>query len=285
MNRSPAPGGGANRTADRLDAAAIAALLCARSDEMRIEVLERCTSTNALLLGGEPAGRTRLLAAEVQTAGRGRRGRRWHSPQGAGLTFSLARQLHRPVSALQGLSLVAGVAAARALRGFGAADVALKWPNDLVARGAKLGGVLVETRSIGGSTLAVIGIGINWRATPGLGTRLRREVIALEQILQPPPARNALIAAIADALLLALAEFEARGLERLRADWEALHAHAGERIRVRLADGRLVSGVAAGIAGDGALRLHTRNGPRDIHSARIVTVRPAGAADARRSAP
>jgi BirA family biotin operon repressor/biotin-[acetyl-CoA-carboxylase] ligase len=281
MTLSPTQTGEVSPGPDRLHAATIAAALGARHGAVAVEVLERCTSTNALLLGGEPAECTRLLAAEVQTAGRGRRGRRWHSPQGAGLTFSMARRLHRPVGELQGLSLVAGVAAARALRDFGAADVALKWPNDLVARGAKLGGVLVETRSTGGGTLVVIGIGLNWRAIPGLGTRLRREVTALEHLVQPLPERNALIAAIAGALLVTLAEFEAHGLERLGADWEALHAHAGKRIRVRLTDGRLVSGIATGIARDGALRLRTRGGLRDIHSARIVSARPR---EARRSA-
>jgi BirA family biotin operon repressor/biotin-[acetyl-CoA-carboxylase] ligase len=161
----------------------------------------------------------------------------------------------------------------------------LKWPNDLVARGAKLGGILVETRGTAGATLAVIGIGINWRATAGLDARLRRAVVALDQLVAPLPARNALVATIAATLMTALDAFEAGGLGALRAQWESLHAHAGQRIRVRLADGRVISGEAAGISGDGALRLRTRGGLRDIHSASIVTARAAsGRFPARRAA-
>lgn len=264
-------------TADRLDAAAIGAALGARRGELAVEVVERCTSTNALLLERGPGERAALLAAEEQTAGRGRRGRRWHSARGDGLTFSVARCMRRPLGELQGLPLVAGVAAARVLRGLGAAELALKWPNDLVARGAKLGGMLVETRSVAGGTWAVIGIGINLRATPDLGTRLRRQVLALQQLIDPLPARNALLAAFGCALLDALREFEAGGLASLRADWEALHAHAGQRIRVRLANGRVLSGLAAGLAVDGALQLRTRRGLRDIHSARVVAARAANA--------
>ena len=270
---------------DALDATAIAAALGARRGELAIEVLDRCASTNALLLERSSGGRPALLVAEEQTAGRGRRGRRWHSARGDGLTFSFARRMRRPVAELSGLSLAAGVAAARTLRDLGTAEVALKWPNDLVARGAKLGGILVETRSADSGTLAVIGIGVNWRTTSGLDERLRREVIALDRLLDPLPARNALIAGIAGALMDALSAFESSGLSTLRAQWEALHAHAGQRIRVRFGDGRVVSGEAAGISGDGALRLRTRRGVRDIHSAQIVTARTAPAArSARRAA-
>jgi BirA family biotin operon repressor/biotin-[acetyl-CoA-carboxylase] ligase len=191
------------------------------------------------------------------------------------VTFSIAQRMHRPLAELSGLSLAAGVAVAQTLRASGAAEVALKWPNDLVARGAKLGGILVETRGAGARPTAVIGIGINWRAAPGLGERLRREVIALDQLLDALPARSTLIARIAAALLDALTLFDAGGLGELRTQWEALHAHAGQRIRVRLADGRVVTGRAAGISGEGALQLRTRRGLRDIHSARVVVARAA----------
>src|SRR5687767_15853605 len=125
---------------DRLEAAAIAL------PGVAVRVVERCTSTNDLALKAQSPV---LLAAEEQTAGRGRRGRRWHSAPGAGLTFSLGRRIRRPARELAALSLVAGVAAARALRALGVRQAALKWPNDLLVDGAKLGGILVETRSQG----------------------------------------------------------------------------------------------------------------------------------------
>src|SRR5687767_11362327 len=124
---------------DRLDAAAIAL------PGVEVRLVERCTSTNDLALK-RPFSSPVLIIAEQQTAGRGRRGRRWHSAPGAGVTFSLGRRIRRPARELPGLSLVAGVAVARALHGL-RVSARLKWPNDLVVGDAKLGGILVETRS------------------------------------------------------------------------------------------------------------------------------------------
>jgi BirA family biotin operon repressor/biotin-[acetyl-CoA-carboxylase] ligase len=252
---------------DRLDAAAIAL------PGVEVRVLERCTSTNSVLMNNPDSGPV-LLAAEEQTAGRGRRGRRWHSAPGAGVTFSLARSLNRPARDAAGLSLVAGVAVARALRGLGATQAALKWPNDLVAAGAKLGGILVETRSRGRTTRAVIGIGLNCRHDAGLELRLRRKVGALNQFIVKID-RNEIIARIARSLLAALDEFETKGLDSARRDWEAMDAHAGQRLRVRLADGRVLTGVASGLDADGGLRLATRDGMRAVRSGRVVSSRPA----------
>jgi BirA family biotin operon repressor/biotin-[acetyl-CoA-carboxylase] ligase len=249
---------------DRLDADEI------RVPGVEVQVLARCTSTNSLLLARRAAHPV-LLAADEQSAGRGRRGRRWHSPAGAGVLFSLALPLARPVGELAGLSIVAGLAAVRALRALGAAEVGLRWPNDLLVRGAKLGGILVETRAQGQGCLAVVGIGVNYRAVPGLGARLRRRVAALESLLRPLPARNAVIGAIAHELLAALHAFDATGFEAFRADWPALDAYAGQRLRVRLEDGRTVAGTAAGVAADGALQLRTRRGLRAVRNGRVVS--------------
>src|SRR5882762_3924962 len=177
---------------------------------IEVRMVERCGSTNAVLLAeGKPDV---LLAAQVQTAGRGRRGRRWYSARGAGVTFSLSAVIRRPARELAGLSLVAGVAAARALRALGVAQAALKWPNDLVVDGAKLGGILVDTRSQEHVTHAVIGIGLNCRHDVGLELRLRRKLGALDQFIEKID-RNEIIARIARSLLDALDEFETKGLE------------------------------------------------------------------------
>jgi BirA family biotin operon repressor/biotin-[acetyl-CoA-carboxylase] ligase len=252
---------------DALDASQI------RLAGVDVRVLERCSSTNTLLLAGG-AERPTLLACDAQTAGRGRRGRRWHSVPGRSITFSLASPVRRPLRELAALSLVAGVACVRALRAMGAATLALKWPNDLVVDAAKVGGILVETRAQGGSTLAVIGIGLNFASTRALGARVRRRIAFLDHYIEGA-SRNEVIRAVARALLDALAAFEAKGLQAVRTDWEAMDAHAGRRLRVRLADGRVVSGVAAGLASDGALRLRTRAGLRSVTSGRVVSSRPA----------
>jgi BirA family biotin operon repressor/biotin-[acetyl-CoA-carboxylase] ligase len=244
-------------------------------------VVDSCGSTNSELLGLQRFSKPVLLAAETQTAGRGRRGRRWHSQPGRAITFSVARRIVRPARELAALSLVAGVAVATALRALGVKQAALKWPNDLVvtddgpAGEAKLGGILVETRSNGSASLAVVGIGLNYLPHPGLERRLRRRIAYLHELVSPLPERNRFIRKIAKALLEALEAFERGGLDAVRNEWLALHAHAGQRLRVRLADGRTVSGVAAGLAEDGGLRLQTRSGLRAIRSGRVLSARAA----------
>jgi len=245
---------------DRLDAAAIVL------GGVDVRVVQRCGSTNDVALKASPPV---LIAAEEQTAGRGRRGRRWHSAPGAGITFSLARRVDRPARELAALSLVAGVAVARALHALGVKAARLKWPNDLVVDDAKLGGILVETRN----SHAVIGIGLNCRRTPALEAKVRRRLAFLDDSLSIK--RNQVIQRVGLALVEAIDQFEKHGLETLRAEWEAMDAHAGQRLRVRLADGRTLSGIAAGLGTDGALQLQTRQGMRAVTSGRVVSARAA----------
>lgn len=248
---------------DQLNAGAI------RVPGVDVRVLERCTSTNAVLLAAR-LPRPMLLATDEQTAGRGRRGRRWHCGPGCGALFSLGLQLGRPARELAGLPIVAGVAAVRTLRALGATEAALKWPNDLLLHGAKLGGILVQSRAQGAGSAVVIGIGVNFRSTPGLAARLRRRLAALEDCLRPLPPRNAVIEALSREVLAALRAFDAEGLEPFRSDWDALHAYAGKALRVRLAGGRVVAGVATGLAADGALQLRTRGGLRTVRDGRVA---------------
>jgi len=201
---------------DPLDASGIATLV--RFPGLEVRVVDRCTSTNAILLAGK-SPRPVLLAAELQTAGRGRHGRRWRSARGAGATFSIRRSLRCEQRGLAGLSVAVGLSAARALRRLGARGITVKWPNDLMVSRRKLGGILIETRSepretrpgqrsaVPGSVV-VVGIGINCRAQPRLGVRLGRGVFALEQALRRPVSRNAVIGAVAREVLDTLSSWE-----------------------------------------------------------------------------
>src|SRR5260221_5361283 len=229
-----------------------------------VRKVERCGSTNTVLLDeGKPGV---LLIADEQTAGRGRRGRRWYSAPGADIAFSLSAEVAKPPP---GLSLVAGVAAARALRALGVAQAALKWPNDLLVGGAKLGGILVETRG----RLAVFGLGINCRRDTALEERLRRPIASLDQFIEPD--RGRVIEPVSRSLLDALETFNADGLSTILREWERMDAHAGQRLRVRLTGGRVLTGLARGLDRDGGLRLETRCGLLAVHSGRILSARAA----------
>ncbi|MBV9094187.1 MAG: biotin--[acetyl-CoA-carboxylase] ligase, partial [Streptosporangiaceae bacterium] len=125
-----------------------------------VEVTAVTGSTSADLLARAAAGAPEgvVRAAEQQTAGRGRRGRAWVSPPGTGLTFSvLLRPADVPPARRGWLPLLAGVAVAEAVRTVTAVDARLKWPNDLLQSGSKLGGILCEAAG----DAVVIGIGIN----------------------------------------------------------------------------------------------------------------------------
>ena len=189
---------------------------------MEVRVIERCTSTNTLLREervGERGADAVLLAAELQTAGRGRHGRRWRSVRGAGATFSIRRRMNCEQRKLAGLSVAVGISSARALRRLGARGVTLKWPNDLLVNRRKLGGILIETRPSPGGSLVIVGIGINCRAQRRLGARLGRGVAALDEVLRRPVSRNAVIGAVAREVLAALSAWERAwepALERAR---------------------------------------------------------------------
>jgi len=260
--------------ADTLDAATIAKGLAAQGETLDVQVVERCASTNSVLLARARTAAPALLVANEQTAGRGQRGRRWHASPGTALMFSLRWEFDGDAGRLRGLSLAAGVSIARTLRALGAGAVALKWPNDLLAcvgqDGAKLGGILIETRSDAGRVSAVIGAGLNCRRTAGLEEKLGRKVAALEDSIEPMPSRNELAIGVVRELARAMRLFGQAGLEPFRADWQAMHAHQGVRLRVRTGAGRIVSGIAEGIAEDGGLLLRNRRGVHSIHSGTVM---------------
>jgi BirA family biotin operon repressor/biotin-[acetyl-CoA-carboxylase] ligase len=192
------------RFMDRLDASQISV------PGLEARVVDRCTSTNALLREERSAGAV-LLAAELQTAGRGRHGRRWRSARGAGATFSIRRPMRCEQRRLVGLSVAVGISSARALRRLGARGVALKWPNDLMVNRRKLGGILIETRPAAPGSVVIVGIGINCRAQPRFGARLGRGVAALDEVLQRAVSRNTVIGAVAREVLGALCAWERAG--------------------------------------------------------------------------
>lgn len=231
-------------------------LLPVRKRLASLEILREVDSTNARLLALPVLPGPVACLAELQTAGRGRRGRDWHAPFGASLCLSLAWPFAQAPRGFGGIGLVAGVAVADALAQLGYEGVGLKWPNDLVVDGAKLGGLLVESRGeAGGQTRAVIGIGVNWRvARDALDGLVDQDWTDLASLPAALPDRSVLAAALLNGLVVALDEFSNRGFAAFRARWQARDALHGREVEVRLENER-VSGRAVGIDEDGALRV------------------------------
>jgi BirA family biotin operon repressor/biotin-[acetyl-CoA-carboxylase] ligase len=248
---------------DFLDAAAVRAQLGIRARDFQLELLDTCASTNTLLLerarGGAPSGS--VLACELQSAGRGRRGNRWQSGLGGSLAFSLLWRFGQGAAGLAGLSLAAGLAVARALASLDIEGVQLKWPNDLLHAGRKLGGILIELHGeAAGPSAAVIGIGLNLRLRAGVRDAIAQPVTDLAAIAKQVPQRNRLLAATLIELARVLELFAKHGFAPLRQEWVAHHAHQGRLVTLSSGEGKTVTGRAAGVAEDGALLLETARG-------------------------
>lgn len=230
---------------------------------IRLEVVDEVDSTSTSLLeraaAGAPSGT--CLAAEWQSAGRGRRGRSWVSSLGGSLTFSLLWRFERGAGHLAGLSLAVGVAVARALASCGVARVQVKWPNDVVADFRKLAGILVETSGeMQGPSVAVIGVGINYRLGERTLDRIDQPVTDVARQAPQPPTRSALLAAVLAELSIVLADFEASGFASVRDAWRALHAYHGRKVRVIPPREPAFDGEVTDVAPDGALVVSLADG-------------------------
>jgi BirA family biotin operon repressor/biotin-[acetyl-CoA-carboxylase] ligase len=260
MNQVPAP--------DSLDAQRILSALGASAPALAVECVPSIESTNAELLQRLPClDSPLLLAAERQTAGRGRAGRAWLTVPGGSLAFSLAWPFfRREIAGLAGLPLAVGVALAQVLREAGL-PVQLKWPNDLLLAGGKLGGVLVETGSVLRADhrqwWAVVGVGINIALPTEAAADLQRQTAEARMFLGR---RNDLLAALAVRLTQALARFDQQGLAPFSDAWNDLHAHAGQTVRILDAGQLQIEGVAVGVDERGALLLQTATGLQSVQA-------------------
>ena len=231
-----------------------------------VEVIDQVDSTSTELL--RRAARRdihgALLAAEWQTAGRGRRGRVWTAVAGGSLTFSLGWRFEQGAGFVAGLSLAVGVAVVRALEAEGLAGVELKWPNDLVHRHLKVGGILVELNgdALGPSTV-VVGVGLNVRLPQAVKRDIAQPVSDLTTVAgrgAPPIDRNRLLARVASELAASLGQYAEHGFSPFAAEWQRRHAYQGKPVKLLLPDGESVKGTVAGVDSTGALVL--ADGPR-----------------------
>ncbi|MEP6908333.1 MAG: bifunctional biotin--[acetyl-CoA-carboxylase] ligase/biotin operon repressor BirA [Pseudoxanthomonas sp.] len=245
-----------------------------RAGMASLDIAWSIDSTNSELLRREtPAHGVAGLLAERQTGGRGRRGKHWASPLAAHVYLSVARQFSGGLSRLGGLSLVAGVAVVEALHQAGYQNVQLKWPNDLVMAGRKLGGLLVEGGGEhAGPVRAVIGLGLNVRMPEAIAAGIDQPWVDLSQLAAAPPSRNALAAALLSHLLPALDQFDAEGLAPFLPRYACFDALVGRDVCLHLG-GNIESGTALGVADDGALRVRVAGVEKVFHAGE-VSVRP-----------
>ncbi len=242
---------------ERLDAGTINAAMTerARTWVQDLQALEVVGSTNTLLseqLQKKPVhGVVRL--AELQVQGRGRRGRSWQSPYAQNLALSLGVRLPLKPEALGGFSLCIGLAAADALQSAGVPDVALKWPNDVLVRGRKISGILVEVFGAGPETDVIIGIGINFRIPAAARQEIDQPLIDLHEV-GSGYSRNALAGALISSLVDFAAGFAETGFAPMRRAFDKLHHYHGQTCTLLLGEDRL-QGSVRGVTPEGELEM------------------------------
>lgn len=260
-----APTHEASTSADFFDADALGRALGDHAAAFTRDVREVCESTNTALLDAADRGaphRT-VLVCHRQTGGRGRRGRTWISSPAGSLTFSLLWRFPPGAPLPMGLSLAVGVAVARALEDVGAQGVQLKWPNDVLVRGRKLAGILVDLQNgRAAPAAAVIGIGINLRLPPDLPSDAFPAGDLYLAMAEPPP-RLDLLARLLIELDATLETFDREGFGAFRDPWLARHAMQDVVVQVA-GDNQTLSGVCRGLDVDGALLLETDSGLQRI---------------------
>ena len=250
-----------------------------RAHVASVETAWSIASTNSVLLArpNPPPGKSEVLLAECQSAGRGRRGRTWLAPPGGSVCLSLSWTFREVPADLGALGLVVGVCVLRALSSLQVRDVQLKWPNDLIVHGSKLGGVLIELRAeSAGPACVVIGIGLNTALGAAVLAQIARTGLPatdLRTVGPPQLTRNRLVAAVLNECICGLLQFEREALKPFIADWGAADALIGKAVNVDGGRG-LESGMARGIDVHGALLIETATGLKRFISG-DVSVRPA----------
>ena len=253
-----------------LDAASLAAALASACPDQpgwirpdAVEIVARTGSTNTDLLDRARAGQLAPRALRIalqQDAGRGRLGRQWIAPPGAALALSIGLRWPAGPAALEGFTLVCGLALIDALAGDGI-DARLKWPNDLVdgAR-RKLGGILVEAAPLGADeTALIVGIGLNLAPHAALA-EVTPPASDLATLAGRPVDAQALVVRLVASLEERAALFARAGFAPFVAGFDAVHAWQGRAVQLADMNGEIARGTVEGVEASGALRVRGADG-------------------------
>jgi len=241
----------------------------APQSSIQLQVLDEVDSTNAAVMREFADGTegVPVVIADRQTAGRGRRGRVWQSPLGENLYMSMGLALKGGFAALDGLSLVLGVAVAEALERLGARGVGLKWPNDIFIEGAKLGGILVELQGElqEGVVRVIAGIGINVHMSgiDGVDQPWSSLDLACPEVQWQ---RNQIAGAIIDAVISATELFSEQGFGAFRDRWQHRDIFRGRQL---VALGGDVCGTGYGVDEFGNYLLRADDGLVSVRAGEI----------------
>jgi BirA family biotin operon repressor/biotin-[acetyl-CoA-carboxylase] ligase len=255
-----------------LDGQTILNAIGVKSALLKLEIHDHLESTNTYLMKKLSSGQTHTncVATNLQTNGRGRRGRNWHAGLGSGLTFSVLWRFQCGAAGLSGLSLAIGIALIRVLHSFGVTKAKLKWPNDVLIGREKLAGILIELQGdMEGPSYAVIGVGINLRLPANIKQRIDQPAIDLASITQEPINPNLLLGELLKQLINVLSTFEQLGFASMREEWTQHHAYHQQAVKILHPDGRETAGTVIDVAEDGNLLVNTASGEQRFSSGEV----------------
>ena len=254
-----------------LDKAAVLKTIEIEYSDLQLEVHDHLPSTNSYLMQNmHTYGHGTCVATNLQSQGRGRRGRNWQASLGASLTFSLLWRFQRGAAALSGLSLVVGIALIRSLNALGIDSAKLKWPNDVLIHGEKLAGILIELQGdMEGASTAVIGVGINLKLPDSIKQQIDQPATDLHSIAPQTIDPNQLLGSLLKHLRQVLTMFEQSGFSVFRDEWMQHHAYHQQQVRMLMPDGKEHHGAVIGIAEDGSLLLATADGEQRFISGEV----------------
>ncbi len=251
-----------------LDAELIRHAVQPRNQACEIQILLSVDSTSRYLLDLASRGDCHglLVFAEHQTAGKGRLGRRWMSPFGGNLYFSLLWRFKSVPGSLSGLGLAVGIAITRALHHWDVPGVQLKWPNDILCQGRKLCGILIEMHGeMSGPTAVVIGVGLNVKMSAEDAVDVEQPWIDLQRAGIVGISRNKLAAVLIDEIINVLVMFEEHGLQPFLAEWRSLDRYKDMPVTLHVAEQR-ITGIARGIDDNGAFLVEEQQQLRRFYS-------------------
>lgn len=234
---------------------------------VNLNYLDSCESTNIECM--QLADHASVVVAEHQTAGRGRRGKNWHSPLTQNIYCSIGVNKMIQAEYLGLISLQVGVCIAEVLHRRGFTAVSLKWPNDILLRGKKLGGVLIETRvNASNDFFLVIGIGLNIRLDDSALTSIDQPAISLAEVSDDAVDRQHLLCELISEVIKSTMALEIKSNGNLLEQFSHFDNFRGKHVQVKTQN-EIISGIYQGIQSTGHLQIKTEHGIQTFSAAEI----------------
>jgi len=227
-------------------------------------------STNTYLMQtAQEKPHATVVAANMQTKGKGRRGRIWQSRIGESLTLSILWKFSKGASQLSGLSLVIGIALQRAMRKLELTNTFLKWPNDLLMKidndYFKIAGLLIELQGdMESRCTAVIGIGLNYELSDVFKKKIDQPAMGIKNKLDPAMGINKVAALLVKEIIHILSDFDKSDFADFREEWLGSHAFANQYVKFKKANDDELFGIIQDVGRDGSLKILKEDGQTEL---------------------